>query len=278
MSSMTVSFPKVVAIIWFRDLLRYWRNKVRAISGLTFPVLWLVIFGTGISKNLQFSQVQTPANLDFSYATFLFPGIIGLNIIFTSVFSAVSIISDREFGFMREILIAPIPRAAIALGKTLSGTTIAVFQALLVVALAPLVGITLNWHMIGLLVPSMVAVAFTLSAFGVLIASRLKSQEAGQYVFQFVTFPLFFLSGGLFPLTNLPAWMEIAVKLNPVSYAMDLMRKAVLVGADVPHQLIDRLSFTLFGNPVRVAIDLVVVLGFALVMLVFSLVAFNQSD
>lgn len=275
---MSVSFPKVVTIIWYRDLLRYWRNKVRAISGLTFPILWLVIFGTGISKNLQFSQVQTPSDLNFSYATFLFPGIIGLNIIFTSVFSAVSIISDREFGFMREILVAPIPRAAIALGKTLSGTTIAVIQALLVVALAPLVGISLNWHMIGLLVPAMVAVAFALSAFGVLIASRLKSQEAGQYVFQFVTFPLFFLSGGLFPLTNLPAWMEIAVKLNPVSYAMDLMRKAVLLGGHVPQLLIDRLSFTVFGNPVKVTMDLVVVLGFAGVMLALGLAAFSKSD
>lgn len=264
---------RVIYIIWYRDILRYWRNKVRVISGLAFPVLWLVFFGTGMSNSLQFISVP---NLD--YIAFLFPGILGMNLIFSSIFSSISIVTDREYGFLREILVAPISRSSIAIGKTLGGATTAFLQTVIILALAPIVGIDLNFKMVIFLLPAMFMVAFALTSFGVLIASRLKTSEGASLVFQFVVMPMYFLSGALFPLTNLPEWLNVFIKLNPVTYAVDMLRRIVLLNLNVAPETVNLLGIQVLNHNLSISTDFFVIVAFFLIMLFFSIQSFRKSD
>lgn len=264
---------KVIYIIWYRDVLRYWRNKTRVISGLAFPIIWLVFFGTGMSSSLQIIGGE-----GVDYILYVFPGIIAMNLIFTSLFSAISIVTDREFGFLREILVAPISRGAIAIGKTLGGATTAFLQALLILILAPIVGIHINLKMVMLLIPAMFLISFALTSLGVLIASRLKSSEGASLVFQFVVMPMYFLSGALFPISNLPEWLNIFVRLNPVTYAVDMLRQVVLLNSGVPETLIQSLGIDILGTPLTIRIDLLIIVVFATLMIVLGLQSFRQTE
>lgn len=264
---------RVIYIIWYRDILRYWRNKVRVISGLAFPVLWLVFFGTGIASSLKIIGGE-----NINYIEFLFPGILAMNLIFSSIFSSISIVTDREFGFLKEILVAPISRGAIALGKTLGGATTAFIQTLLIVLLAPIVGINLNLKMIILLIPAMLLISFALTSFGVMIASKLKTSEGASLVFQFVVMPIFFLSGALFPLANLPEWLQIFVRINPVTYAVDLLRQIVLLNLDVPLDTIQSLGAEIFNKALTIQLDVVIIFLFSMVMLYFAVQSFRKTE
>lgn len=264
---------KVIYIIWYRDVLRYWRNKVRVVSGLAFPIIWLVFFGTGMSSSLQIIGGE-----GIDYMLFVFPGILAMNLIFSSIFSAISIVTDREFGFLREILVAPISRGAIAVGKTLGGATTAFLQAMLILILAPIVGIHLNFKMVMLLIPAMFLISFALTSLGVLIASRLKSSEGASLVFQFVVMPMYFLSGALFPLSNLPEWLTIFVRLNPVTYGVDMLRQIVLLNSGVDQGLIQSLGTEIFGKSLTINIDLLIIIVFAFLMITLGLQSFRQTE
>ncbi len=261
---------KGIFIIWYRDILRFWRNKIRVVSGLSFPILWLLIFGNGISASL---RLPIPG---VKFVQFLFPGIIAQNLIFVASFAAVSILQDREFGFMKEILVAPIPRTAIAIGKVLGGATTAAIQASTILIFAPLVGIHLSLKLVLEIIPAMLLMALTLSAFGVTIVAKLKSLDSGQYIFQFVTFPLIFLSGAVFPLINLPRWLDITAKLNPVSYAVDILRRVVFTTSNLPSSA-DVLFLKVNGHS-GYGLDLLVTIGFAVVLTLLSALAFRQTD
>jgi ABC-2 type transport system permease protein len=264
---------KVIYIIWYRDVLRYWRNKVRVVSGLAFPIIWLVFFGTGMSSSLQIIGGE-----GIDYILFVFPGILAMNLIFSSIFSSISIVTDREFGFLREILVAPISRGAIAVGKTLGGATTAFLQALLILILAPIVGITLNFKMVLFLIPAMFLISFALTAFGVLIASRLKSSESASLVFQFVVMPMYFLSGALFPLSNLPHWLYVFVRINPVTYAVDILRQIVFLNSGIEQSVVQSLGADFLGKPLTIDLDFFIVLFFALIMIFLSVQSFRQTE
>lgn len=264
---------KVIYIIWYRDILRYWRNKTRVISGLAFPVVWLVFFGTGMSSSLQIIGGE-----GVDYLLYVFPGIIAMNLIFTSLFSSMSIVTDREFGFLREILVAPISRGAIAIGKTLGGATTAFMQAILILILAPILGIHINLKMVLLLIPAMFLISFALTSLGVLIASRLKTSEGASLVLQFVVMPMYFLSGALFPISNLPEWLNIFVRLNPVTYAVDMLRQIALLNSGVPETLIQSLGIDILGTPLTIRIDLLIIIIFATLMIVLGLQSFRQTE
>ncbi len=261
---------KGIFIIWYRDILRFWRNKIRVVSGLSFPILWLLIFGNGISSSL---ALPIPG---IKFVQFLFPGIIAQNLIFVASFAAVSILQDREFGFLKEILVAPIPRTAIAVGKVLGGATTACIQALTILIFAPLVGIHLSVRLVVELIPAMFLMALALSALGVTIVARLRSIDSGQYIFQFITFPLIFLSGAVFPLINLPRWLDIASKVNPVSYAVDILRRVVFSTSNLPPQASQ--LYLRVGSHSGLGLDLLVTIGFALVLIGLSTLAFRQTD
>ncbi len=263
-----------IYIIWYREILRFWHNKLRIISSLAMPFFWLVMFGSGMRGAFQLFGAQ--GSFDFIY--FLFPGVVGMTVLTTSVFSSISVVRDREFGLFKEILAAPVSRASITLGKILGGATTTVLQGCLMLILAPLVGIRLEVGMVLALVPTIFLVAFTLASMGMAIASRLRSTEGFQMVMSFFMMPMFFLSGALFPLTNVPRWMEVLSKINPASYGVDLIRQVVFRFLSLPPLVLDSFRLTLFGVRIGVVEDLVIVSAFATLFVLLGVWSFSRAE
>jgi ABC-2 type transport system permease protein len=180
------------------------------------PVLWLLVMGTGLRAAFNVHGI--------SYTHFIFPGIIAMNLIFAAMISTISIIWDREFGFLREILVAPIPRSSIVLGKALSGSTVAFIEGLFVLAFAPFIKIHIPLANLLLLLPLMFLIAFACTSLGIVIAARMTSFEGFGVISNFVIMPLFFLSGAMFPIDNLPRWINFIVRFNPLTYGVDILR------------------------------------------------------
>ena len=253
--------------IWYRDLLRFWRDKMRMVTSLAFPLLFLIVFGSGLSA----SMGMLAPGVDFS--KFIFPGIIGMTVLITSFMSGVSVVWDREFGFLKEVLVAPISRVAVAAGKTLGGATIALIQGIIILLFAPLFGLTVSPGILPQLLPIMFLVACALSAMGILLASRIKSLEAHQAVMQLLMFPMIFLSGVFFPVDNVPAWMNVLVKINPATYAIDPIRQLML-GAEPASYL----GITIFGHRMSIAEDLMIVAAFGIIMVVLAMWSFGTQE
>ncbi len=260
-----------IFIIWYRDLLRFWRNKTRVLTGFSFPILWLVIFGNGISASL---SLPIPG---IKFIQFLFPGIIGQYLIFSSTFSAISILQDREFGFLKEILVSPISRTSIALGKILGGATTSFLQVLPILFLGPFIGVSLTLKMVMWFVPAMFMLSVILSSFGVVVTSRMRSLDAGQYIFQFIAFPIVMFSGAMFPLHNLPSWLNFLTKINPISYAIDILRRIVLEDLHLPKEAIGMLSPTINGNVLQISQEVAIVLGFMVLLIFFASRSFRKA-
>jgi len=212
---------RAVKVVWKRELIRFSRNKPRIVTSLAQPVLFLFVLGTGLSHLI-------PGATGFDFRTFMFPGVISMTILFTAIFSAVSIVWDREFGFLREMLVAPSRRWAIMVGKAAGGATVATMQGVIILALAGVVQVPYSPVLLLTLLGEMVLVAFMLTAFGLALASRIKQVESFQVVMQLFVFPMFFLSGAVFPLSDLPRWLDILTKIDPLTYAVDAIRRAIL--------------------------------------------------
>ncbi|MGE5707248.1 MAG: ABC transporter permease [Bacteroidota bacterium] len=211
---------RAILVIWYRDLRLFFGDRARIIGALGQPLLYLLVVGNGLAPSMS-------RGLGESYLAFLFPGIIGMTVLFTAVFSAISIIWDREFGFLKEILVSPVPRPAIAAGKILGGASVAFFQGCIVLALGPLLGIRFPWQALPGFLLLMLLGACTLTAFGLFIASRMESMQGFQIIMNFLLMPMFFLSGAIFPLTQAPPWMRPLATIDPLSYAIDGLRAAM---------------------------------------------------
>lgn len=209
--------------LWYREVLRYWREKSRIVSSLILPLLWLLVFGSGL-RSIQVPGAQT-------YQTYIFPGILGMTLLFTSVFSGVSIIWDREFGFLKEILVAPVSRTAIVIGKALGSGTSALIQGAILLPLSFLVGVHLSPVSVVILLPTMVLISIGLVSVGLLIASLMTSLEGFNFIMSLVIMPMFFTSGALFPLTSAPVWLRDFSYINPLTYGVDVLRWASFSGA-----------------------------------------------
>ena len=258
-----------VYIIWYRDVLRYSRDRARIIASLGQPLLFLVVFGSGLSASLGAGVTQQLGNV--SYVRFLYPGIISMAVLFTSIFSAISIVWDREFGFLRELLVAPVSRAAVVLGKALGGSTIAMVQGALLLILAPILGVSLNPLILLELLALMFLVAFAISSMGILVASRLKTMESFQMIINFFVMPMFFLSGAFFPLRQLPRWMAVVVRLDPVAYGVDPMRR-VLLGSELAP------GIQIGSYHLGTAADVAILAVFAAAMLALAMRAFEAQE
>jgi ABC-2 type transport system permease protein len=210
--------------LWYREVLRYWREKSRIVSSLILPLLWLLVFGSGL-RGIQVPGGQT-------YQTYIFPGILGMTLLFTSVFSGVSIIWDREFGFLKEILVAPVSRAAIVIGKALGSGTSALIQGTILLPLSYLVGVHLSAVSLVILLPTMVLISIGLVSVGLLIASLMTSLEGFNFIMSLVIMPMFFTSGALFPLTSAPVWLRDFSYINPLTYGVDVLRWASFSGSN----------------------------------------------
>jgi ABC-2 type transport system permease protein len=264
---------RAVRVVWRRELLRFLRNRLRLVTSFVQPVLFLLVLGTGLS-----SLVASGGGVDFK--TFMFPGILAMTVLFTALFSAISIVWDREFGFLREMLVAPVRRGAIVVGKCAGGATTAVIQGALMLLLAGLVGVPYSPTLFATLLGEMILVAFALTALGVLVASRMSQIESFQAVIQFLVMPMFFLSGAIFPPSGLPQWLAVLTKLDPLSYAVDPMRRAVFahVHASVALQQRMNAGVSWDGWRLPIALELGLVAGGAIVVLVLAVWQFNKVE
>ena len=208
---------QALRMIWLREMLRTSRDRTQIAGSLARPILWLVILGLGLGSAFPgFGRVP--------YTAFLFPGIVAMNLLYGSFLSAISIIWDREFGFLKEMLVAPISRSSIVLGKSASGATVACLQGGLVFLFLPLVGVSIPFWKLFVALPAMFLIAFPLTAMGLLLAARMTSFEGFGTLANFVVMPMFFLSGAVFPLQSAPPALQWLGKVNPMSYGVDLLR------------------------------------------------------
>ncbi len=218
---------RAVKVVLQRELIRFGQDRTRILSALVQPVLFLFVLGTGLSSLTEGST----GGVDLR--TFMFPGILATSTLFTAMFSAVSIVWDREFGFLREMLVAPVRRASIMVGKALGGAAVATLQALLVMLFAPLVDVSLSPLLVAQLVLLVFLLAFTLTSFGLVIAARIQQMQTVMSIMQMLLLPMSFLSGALYPISNLPQWLGVLIRINPITYAVSAVRTAVFVELDV---------------------------------------------
>ena len=266
---------RAIGIVWRRELIRFRTDRLRAITALIQPLLFLFILGTGLGS---LAGGSMPPGISFK--TFIYPGVLAMSVLFTAIFSAASIVWDREFGFLREILVAPVSRASIVIGKCLGGATIATFQGVIFLVLAGAADVPYNPLLLLTLVGELLLLSFTLTAFGVMMAARIKQFQAFMALTQMLVFPLFFLSGALYPLTGLPAWLSVLTRIDPLTYIVGPMRHAVFSYLSIPAAYKERLSpGVTWGSwvvPVGLSLGIVAVMG--LTMMAIAIVEFRKTE
>ncbi len=234
----------VIYILWLREVKKYLRSRTQIIASLGSPIMYLGVLGFGLGPIFRKAG-------EGSYLQFMAPGVIGMTILFTSMFSGIALLWDRQFGFLKETLVAPVPRLWIMIGRTLGGATVAILQGLLIFVACFVAGfrpVGLAVIPLALLFMALIDVAF--AALGTVIGSSLKDMQGFQLVMNFLVMPIFFLSGALYPLTNLPKVLALLTRIDPLSYGVDGVR-TVLIGV------------THFG----VGVDAVVLIGVAIALL-----------
>jgi ABC-2 type transport system permease protein len=266
---------RAVSIVWRRELIRFRTDRLRAVTSLVQPVLFLFVLGTGLS---QLASRGLPDGVDFK--TFIYPGVLAMSVLFTAIFSAASIVWDREFGFLREMLVAPVRRWAIVVGKCLGGATVATFQSIIFLALAGFAHVPYNPVLLLTLLGELLLLAFTLTAFGVMMAARVKKLQAFMAITQMVVLPLFFLSGALYPLTGLPGWLTVLTRLDPLTYIVDPMRQAVFSHLSVTPAAAAALSpgVTWFGWVVPLGLSVAIVGLMGAAMLAIAIAEFRKTE
>jgi ABC-2 type transport system permease protein len=258
---------RAVRIVWHRDLIRFWHDKPRMLASILQPVLYLFVFGTGMGA------MQPTGDLDLR--VFLYPGVMAMSTLFTCFFSAGSIVWDREFGFMREMLVAPVRRGAIVVGKAFGGATAGMVQGVIVLAMGPLVGVLFTPLLVLVLLVELMILSFAITSIGVLVAVKIKSFAAFMALVQVIIMPMFFLSGALFPLRGLPTWLHVATLLDPLTYAVDPMRRAVLAhvaDGSAPS------GVTWSGWTVPTVVELAIVATTGVIALGFAAREFGKSE
>jgi ABC-2 type transport system permease protein len=264
---------RAAAMVWRREMIRFRHDRTRMLAMLLQPLLFLFVMGAGLS-----SIVDTGGEMDF--ATFLFPGVLAMSVLFSAAFAGISLVWDREFGFLREMLVAPVGKFAIIMGKCLGGATAATLQSIVLLALAGLVGVPYHPVMILQLLGLLFVASFLLTATGVLLSARIKQIQAAMPTTQLIITPMMFLSGALFPIANLPDWLAVLTKLNPLTYLVQPMRSVVFahldLAAGIPPSLDPSISW--FGWQVPLALEVLVAVVSAVAVLSAAVVAFDRTD
>jgi len=237
--------------LWYREFRVFLREKSRIVSSLFTPLLWIVVFGGGLGSSVSLGGTN--------YQVFIFPGILTMTILFSSIFFGLYIVWDKKIDFFKEVLVAPLSRLTIFAGKTLGGCTDALIQGSLMLAFGVILGISYSVQMVVQTMIFMLVLAAAVVSIGLIIGSFMESPEGFNLIVSFLVFPLFFLSGALFPIDNLPSWLRAFTTLNPVTYAVDGMRGVMLGMSTFP-----------------VIMDFGVLLGFAVVMIVIGSIAFSR--
>jgi ABC-2 type transport system permease protein len=265
---------RAVSIVWRRELIRFRSDRLRAITSLVQPILFLFVLGTGLSTLAH----GLPSGVDFK--TFIYPGVLAMSVLFTAIFSAASIVWDREFGFLAEMLVAPVRRWTIVVGKCLGGATVATFQGIIFLALAGFAHVPYNPVLLLTLIGELLLLSFTLTAFGVMMAARVKQIQAFMALTQMVVMPLFFLSGALYPLYGLPLWLTVLTRLDPLTYIVAPMRHAVFSHLSINPVALQALSpgITWFGWVVPIPLCLAMVAAMGVAMLGIGIAEFRKTE
>jgi ABC-2 type transport system permease protein len=263
---------RATTVVWQREMIRFGRDRSRIVSSLVQPVLFLFVLGTGLSSLLSTGDVD--------FRTFLFPGVLAMSVLFTAAFAGISMVWDREFGFLREMLVAPVGTTAILTGKCLGGATVATLQSLVILALAGLVDVPYDPVMMLELVCLLFLMAFMITALGLVLAARVKQIQSAMPLVQLTITPLMFLSGALFPLSNLPTWLKVVTTLNPMTYAVESIRSVVFDHLDLTPAV--RATFdpgiTWGGWQVPIGVQVAVVVVTCLVLLGLAVARFARTE
>jgi ABC-2 type transport system permease protein len=249
-----------VYVICQREFIRFFREKSRYLGTLARPVLWLFVVGNGMSALIK------PQGR-FSYLQFIFPGMIGMTIMFSAILSSASIVWDREFGFMKEMLVAPISRLSIVFGKAISGTVISVLQAVIILILIPVLGISVTAAQFTWVVAASVLVSFCFTSMGILIAACIRSFDGYNVIMNFLVMPMFLLSGAMYPVTSMPAVLRQLSYLNPATYCVDLFKHILLRNATPPA-----------GPEFILAFDLLVAVALSVVTMTLAALLFKKKE
>jgi ABC-2 type transport system permease protein len=251
-------------VVTRRELLRFRQDRTRMLTMLLQPVLFLVVMGTGLG-----SSVDTGGPV--SFRTFLFPGVLATSVLFTAAFAGISLVWDREFGFLREMMVAPISRASIIWGKCLGGAVVATGQSLVLLALVGTVGIPYSPALLLELIGCLFLGSLLLTALGVLLSTRIRTIQAAMPVSQLLIMPMMFLSGALFPIAGLPGWLSVLTRLNPLTYVVQPMRHLVLSHLDLSaaeeQRLLPVITWAGWEVPVVLQLLTVAVITLGLVLL-----------
>jgi len=248
-----------IYVITLRDLKKFFRQRSRLIGMIARPLTWLFLIGTGLNQIIR-------GGLGINYIQFILPGILGMTILFSAMFSSISIVWDREFGFMKEILIAPVPRLSIAFGKIISGMLVSTIQGIIIMLAAPFIGIRFTIFEALLLVVFIMIVSICISAIGVFIASMITSFESFNIIMNFIVMPMFFLSGAMYPINVLPKFMRYLMYLNPLSYGIDSFKHIMFV------------EFSHFHSDFSMLSDVLLMIIFTIGSTVLAAITFNKRQ
>jgi len=265
---------RAIRIVWRRDLIRFVNDRVRIAASLVQPLLFLFVMGSGLQR------LSSAGTHGVNLKTFIYPGILCIAVMFTAMFSAASIVWDREFGFLREMMVAPVRRSSIVIGKCLGGATVASTQGVIMLLLAPLVHVPYDPVLILGILGLQLLLAFSITAFGVMVAARIKQMQSFFGVMQMVVMPMFFISGALFPVAGLPGWLAVLNRLDPLTYAVDPMRRLVFGHLSISPAARAALDpgVTWFGWHVPALLEAGMVLLLGLVMLAVAIWEFSTSE
>ncbi|MBN2623813.1 MAG: ABC transporter permease [Acidimicrobiales bacterium] len=268
------SEARAVRVVWWRDLVRFADDRVRIVTALIQPLLFLFVLAPGLEP---LSAASTDG---VALTTFMFPGILCMAMWFSAMINAGGLVMDRELGFLREMMVAPVRRSSIVVGKCLGGTTIAATQGGILLAVAGLAGVPYEPALLLGIFGLQLLIAFSVTALGVLVATAVKQAQTFNLVAQVLVFPTIFLSGAMYPVADLPTWLGVLNRLNPLTYAVDAMRRLVFDHLDVSEAARARLApgVTWWGWPVPTLLEAAIVLALGSALLTLAITHFSRTD
>jgi ABC-2 type transport system permease protein len=253
---MKVINPSAIYTLWLREMKRFFRAKSRVVGSLGMPLFFLLFMGTGFSRA---RLPGIPAGVD--YVDYLVPGIIGMILLFGSMFAGISVIWDRQFGFLKEVMVTPVSRTSIVLGRTAGGVTMALFQGILILIAGMAMGLNTGFFNVLFSLIFMILISAGFVGLGLAFASKMEDMHGFQLIMNFLIFPIFFLSGALFPITELPSVLILLSYLNPLTYGVDALRRILIGTSQFP-----------------LSIDILALLGFCISMIALGTYLFEKVE
>ena len=267
-----------VWVVTLREILRFLADRTRMISSFIWPLMFLVVFGAG------FSRIVEGLSGDVNFVQFMYPGIIAMTVVMSSLFAGTSVVADREYGFLKELLVAPLSRSGIIFGKALGGSIIAIGQATIMLVIAPFLGLSITPLLVVKLLPTLLILSLSLSGLGILMATRIRSQQGFQFLLNLMVFPLMFLSGIFFPIDGVPRWLQVIAKVNPLSYGVDAIRQIFLgpgfvnPAAEFSDIEIVSTGITIFSHRMGVLEDIALLSIIGISLLIAGVWSFARSE